>query len=287
MATAKSGTNDHNSSDNTSILTIRLTDNSDLTHTQDYKLTIIPAGTPDILRVMLGTPEGSFETSNELGYAMPVTAKWDADYVKADGTKGAYVAKMPSYVNEATVRVITVSVGKLVKIGSFATQNYDYYDTTGKQFTSKDKVSIPQEINIGVTEYKEVADVENLVYRNYTLVVETMSNDADLINADFTLPTDADIHRDFTDYLPEQLDYTYTVSNADTYITFKHLRMSENATGTYIQNSMNYSSSGIFEENEEVKFMLKEGINDIKLNVTSEDGTVTKTYTFSNNKNCK
>lgn len=108
-----------------------------------------------------------------------------------------------------------------------------------------------------------------------------MSNDADLINADFTLPTDADIHRDFTDYLPEQLDYTYTVSNADTYITFKHLRMSENATGTYIQNSMNYSSSGIFEENEEVKFMLKEGINDIKLNVTSEDGTVTKTYTFS------
>lgn len=165
-----------------------------------------------------------------------MTAKWDADYVKADGTKGAYVAKMPSYVNEATVRVITVSVGKLVKIGSFATQNYDYYDTTGKQFTSKDKVSIPQEINIGVTEYKEVADVENLVYRNYTLVVETMSNDADLINADFTLPTDADIHRDFTDYLPEQLDYTYTVSNADTYITFKHLRMSENATGTYIQN---------------------------------------------------
>ncbi|MGC8000927.1 hypothetical protein, partial [Salmonella enterica] len=83
--------------------------------------------------------EGTFETSNELGYAMPVTAKWDADYVKADGTKGAYVAKMPSYVNEATVRVITVSVGKLVKIGSFATQNYDYYDSTGKQFTSKDK----------------------------------------------------------------------------------------------------------------------------------------------------
>ena len=65
---------------------------------------------------MLGTPEGTFETSNELGYAMPVTAKWDADYVKADGTKGAYVAKMPSYVNEATVRVITVSVGKLERI---------------------------------------------------------------------------------------------------------------------------------------------------------------------------
>ena len=57
--------------------------------------------------------------------------------------------------------------------------------------------------------------------------------------------------------------------------------MSDNATGKYIQNSMNYSHSGIFEENEEVKFMLKEGINDIKLNVTSEDGTVTKTYTFS------
>ena len=70
MATAISGTNDHNSSDNTSILTIRLTDNSDLTHTQDYKLTIIPAGTPDILRIMLGTPKGSFETSNELGYAV-------------------------------------------------------------------------------------------------------------------------------------------------------------------------------------------------------------------------
>ncbi len=49
---------------------------------------------------------------------------------------------------------------------------------------------------------------------------------------------------------------------------------------------MNYSSSGIFEENEEVKFMLKEGINDIKLNVTSEDGTVTKTY-IQHNKNCK
>ena len=64
-----------------------------------------------------------------------------------------------------------------------------------------------------------------------------MSNDADLINADFTFTTDADIHRDFTDYLPEQLDYTYTVSNADTYITFKHLRMSENATGTYISRT--------------------------------------------------
>lgn len=53
------------------------------------------------------------------------------------------------------------------------------------------------------------------------------------------------------------------------------------------RTSMNYSSSGIFEENEEVKFMLKEGINDIKLNVTSEDGTVTKTYTFSITRNCK
>ena len=275
MAYAENGTNDHNSKDNTSILTIRLTDNSDSTHVQDFRLTIIPAGTDDILRIMLGTPEGRFDTSDELGYAMPVTAKWDADYVKADGTKGAYI------VNEATVRVITVSVGKLVKIGSFAAQIFDYYDTTGKQFTSKDKVSIPQEINIGVTEYKEVADVENLVYRNYTLIVEAMSNEADLINADFTLPTDADIHRDFTENLPEQLNHTYTVSNADTYITFKHLRMSDNATGKYIQNSMNYSHSGIFEENEEVKFMLKEGINDIKLNVTSEDGTVTKTYTFS------
>ena len=58
MAYAENGTNDHNSKDNTSILTIRLTDNSDSTHVQDFRLTIIPAGTDDILRIMLGTPEG-------------------------------------------------------------------------------------------------------------------------------------------------------------------------------------------------------------------------------------
>ncbi|MCI5604536.1 MAG: cadherin-like beta sandwich domain-containing protein, partial [Clostridia bacterium] len=267
----------HGKDEDTTEYIIRLVDNDNPDHSQDYKLIILNPVNEDILSIILGTNEGEFKNSDVLGYEMPISAKWDE-------TRNAYVAGVPVSMMEATIRVTTVYEGKLVKIGSFSAQNYDYYDTTKRQFTAKDKVVVPQTMQIGVTEFDTSVDAELLPFRYYTLIIEPMNNEANLYNADFLLATESSTdapHTDFTVNLPGQLDHSYVVDNDIAYITFTGLKMSDRATGIYSVYSRNNSVGGIFNDGDNLKIDLNEGVNNIKIHVTSEDRMLSKTYSFN------
>jgi hypothetical protein len=279
-ATASNVVQTHLNADKETDLTIRLVDNTNEAHYQDYKLRLLNPANDDILSIVLGTGDGSFSNSNESGYDIPISAKWDEE-------RDAYVASVPAAMADTTIRVTTVNEGKLVKIGSFSAQIYDYYDDTHRQFTAKDKVVVPNVLTIGVANLEENKDLNDYVYNEYTLIIEKMSDEANLYNADFILPTDpngASPHADFTINLPTQLNHAYNVDNDVAYITFTGLKMSDKATGSYTLNARNSSTSGIFTEGESLKLDLNEGVNNIKIKVTSQDRTVSKTYSFNINR---
>ncbi|MBQ3471905.1 MAG: cadherin-like beta sandwich domain-containing protein, partial [Clostridia bacterium] len=275
---------------NATLFKIHLDDNKSGAdnHSQDYNLWVLPAQTQDILRIILGTPDGGFDTNNMLGFDMPITAIFEKNHTMPDGSvEDAYVARVPKALDTTRSRVVTVDGGKLVKIGTFTPQGNDFYDTTGKQFTARGAVVTPQVMNIGVTDYDGELGIEteNLIFRNYLLSIETMESDALLLNADYQLEKDITDDTawvtEFTENLDKQQSFSIAGETSKDYITFKNLILSDKATGTYVQNSRRYTSTGVFESGDAHTFELKVGINDIKIKVTSEDRTVTNTYKFS------
>lgn len=247
-------------------INVNLTD-SDITISKDYSLKLIGV-TGDILSIFMDVDGNNFINDPNLPYVNPIGAIWNND-------KQRFEISIPhNATNVPDLRVVTLQGDKMVKIGTLEEQASD--EGTDNQFTAKTfLMNDPQEIVIKVRDINDTAG-DNI--RTYFVYVKRMSNDADLI----VLDPEAGITLD-PEFDSATKEYIIDVGSEVTNVTFDEIRASDNASIKLMVTSDMNSMPVINIDNGASYTMddLAIGNNILKIQVTSEDKTVTKTYTVN------
>ena len=313
---------------------IRLTDDAaDAgTSVREYTLELMNPNN-GIYKIMLGTAAGDFTGASNPGYDIPITAKWDPDRPNTQGTTGQYVVRIPAEMHTARIRTITVGEGKVLRYGADVPQFPDMLtDTTtdpynNRRFTTNSVVDLDYVlasdggiVTIGLTDKVEgamLSDYNTLTDANqYDLVIERMSNEAELLSAVYNLVdngvTEAVNRDNFTVDLPSKRRFSITVPYTVDKMIFKAftplaspivneygtitdmnaidgIDFTDTATATMtVSNNLGSKSVELKDASttsatttDRPIVDLETGRNTITIYVTSEDRTVQKAYVIN------